>query len=57
MITNLTQKLDLICNLPRLKRNEVSKILKDCYNDGKMSERNRIKCLIKKYDRMNTPLL
>jgi len=47
MIKNLTEKLNKICDLPRIKRNEVSLILKECYNQGKKEEKERIIKLIK----------
>ncbi len=34
MIKDLTKKLNKICNLPRPTRDEVSKILKECYKQG-----------------------
>lgn len=34
MIKDLTKKLNKICNLPRPTRDEVSKILKECYRQG-----------------------
>lgn len=34
MIKNLNEKLNKICGLPKPKRDVVSKILKECYEDG-----------------------
>ena len=39
MIKDITKKLDKICSLPRPSRNEVSRILKECYLQGKKDER------------------
>jgi len=38
MLTKINEKLNKICTLPRLKRPEVAKILKECYQQGKKDQ-------------------
>ena len=46
MIKDITKKLNKICNLPRPTRNEVSKILKECYKQGFKDRENYDKKLL-----------
>ena len=36
---NITEKLNKICSLPRPRREEVAKILKECYQQGKKDQK------------------
>jgi hypothetical protein len=57
MIKDLTQKVDKICTFPRIKRGEVYQILRDCYNEGRMAEKERTKKLQKLYTKFNEKTL
>lgn len=56
MIKNLTEKVNKIYELPRIKRIEVQNILKECYKQGIVDARLKMKKLIQKYEKENNPI-
>lgn len=48
MIKDLKGKLNKICSLPRPTRQEVSNILKECFEEGKEYQKKKDYNLIKK---------